>query len=434
MSLKNISLIYEKLLSFLLVFLVIFIPYREVISTFTSPKVKVIPDIMILITFALYMIKSRFRIKLNLTDIFYAGFLILAFISTIFINNVGIKSYIIETRSIFIYYIVYFMLRHTRLDNRFYRIFSKVIIYNAIILSSLSFIEKITSKTLLFPSAWIKSIIYADNYLRVYGMFNNPNTFGAYLLFSIMIIFYLQRALSLKVNKVFYVFTLSTIALTASRSSMIALGGFIIICVFIVDKKLVVRNFAISIVMAIAVVFIVNTLSVHYPKFAANINKKINTQVNTKTKSSAVNRFTELSTPEIISKSKTDGRIFSVTKGVAIFKENPILGTGFGTYGDAASLIITPKQYGKYGIIEGFYADNEYIKVLVETGIVGTLVYVLFLFSIIINHRQNKLKVLACLILGFLGMFYNIFEVQILSFLFWVMLTLPEPKEFAIEE
>ncbi|WP_017413571.1 O-antigen ligase family protein [Clostridium tunisiense] len=433
MSLKNISLIYEKLLSFLLIFLVIFIPYREVISTFTSPKVKLIPDIMILITFALYMIKSRFRIKLNLTDIFYAGFLILAFISTIFINNVGIKSYLIETRSIFIYYIVYFMLRHTNLDNRFYRIFSKGIIYNAIILSFLSFIEKITSKTLLFPSAWTKSIVYADNYLRVYGMFNNPNTFGAYLLFSIIIIFYLQRVISLKVNKIFYVFTLATLALTASRSSMIALGFFILVCFFIVDKMLMVRTFAATIIMAAAVMFIVNTLSVYYPKFADNINEKINMQINTKPKSSAVDRFTELSNPEIISKSKTDGRIFSVTKGIAIFKENPILGTGFGTYGDAASLIISPEQYGKYEIAEGFYADNEYIKVLVETGIVGTLVYILFLLSIIMNHRQNKLKVLSCLILGFLGMFYNIFEVQILSFLFWVMLTLPESKEFAIK-
>ncbi|MPN48748.1 hypothetical protein SDC9_196360 [bioreactor metagenome] len=63
-----------------------------------------------------------------------------------------------------------------------------------------------------------------------------------------------------------------------------------------------------------------------------------------------------------------------------------------------------------------------------------TFKIILTKLSIIINHRQNKLKVLACLILGFLGMFYNIFEVQILSFLFWVMLTLPESKEFAIEE
>lgn len=434
MSLKNISLIYEKLVSFLLLFLVIFIPYREVISTFTISKVKVIPDIMILITFALYMVKSRFRIKLNLTDIFYAVFLILAFISTIFINNVGIKSYIIEMRSIFIYYIVYFLLRHSKLDNRFYRVFSQVIIWNTFILTLLSLIEKITSKTVLFPLTWAKSIIYADNYGRAYGMFNNPNTFGAYLLFSLIIVFYLHNTLSIKTSNFFCICIITTIILTVSRSSMIALAIFLIAYTFVVNKRAMIKKFIGYVVISIALVFIVNNVSIYYTNIITNIKNAHNLQIDSSSKNSVRNRLSELSNPEIISNSRTDGRIFSVTKGIEIFKENSILGTGFGTYGDAASLIITPEQYDKYGITKNFYADNEYIKVLVETGIIGTLVYILFLFSIIINHRQNKLKVLACLILGFLGMFYNIFEVQILSFLFWVMLTLPEPKEFAIRE
>ncbi|MPN48194.1 hypothetical protein SDC9_195799 [bioreactor metagenome] len=66
---------------------------------------------------------------------------------------------------------------------------------------------------------------------------------------------------------------------------------------------------------------------------------------------------------------------------------------------------------------------------LVETGAVGALAYGLFLIAILLNYKHNKFKLLSCLILGFLGMFYNIFEVQILSFLFWIVLTLPDESE-----
>lgn len=426
MDSKNISSIYEKSLKLLLLFLVIFITYREMLSYFISPKVKVIPDIMVLALLLLYIVKSKFRIKLNLVDIFYGLFLVIAFISTVLINNVGIKPYIIEARSIFVYYIIYFMLRDTKLSEGFYKVFARTIIYNTMIITILSFIEKITNKEVLFPAAWAKSITYIDNFLRVYGTFNNPNTFGAYLLFATIIIFYLQRVLLIKVNRSFYVFSIVAVILTASRSSMLALGAFIFVAALTTDAKTVIKSFSINIAISIAIVFGINTISVHYSTIISTINSKTKVKVSSNLQNSAVDRFIELSNPAIISKSKTDGRVFSIMKGIEIFKESPILGTGFGTYGDAASLIITPKQYEKYEISEGFYADNEYIKVLVETGAVGALAYGLFLIAIILNYKHNRLKLISCLILGFLGMFYNIFEVQILSFLFWIVLTLPD--------
>lgn len=426
MDSKNISLTYERLLRGLLIFLIIFIPYREALSLFISSKVKLIPDIMILLLLVLYVVKNNFKIKLNLTDICYGVFLIMAFISTILVNKVGIKPYIIQCRSIFIYYILYFLLRNSNLNAKFYKVFSIVISYNTIILVFLAIIEKIANKTILFPSAWSNSIFYADNFLRAYGMFNNPNTFGAYLLFSIIIMVYLEKFMNIKGNRVFYVFSIVGIILTASRSSMISLGAFIIASIFLFNTSEMLKKFAFNVACSIIIVFAVNNLNSLY--IDSIVNNPSKSQVNLNKGNSAIDRLNELSNPAIIAKSKTDGRIFSITKGMEIFKNNPILGTGFGTYGDAASLIISPKQYEAYGISEDFYADNEYIKVLVETGIIGTIVYMIFLISIMNNYRKSYFKLVVCVILGFLGMFYNIFEVQILSFMFWVVLTLPEDK------
>lgn len=205
---------------------------------------------------------------------------------------------------------------------------------------------------------------------------------------------------------------------------MISLGIVIVASTLLFEKKEMIKKFAINIAAAILIVFCINNLSGFYVNNIAKNNIGIETGKGST--NSAVNRLEELSNPAIISKSKTDGRIFSIMKGIEIFKNNPIIGTGFGSYGDAASLIITPKQYNKYEISEGFYADNEYIKVLVETGVVGAIAYALFLISILINYRKSTFKLMSCLVLGFLGMFYNIFEVQILSYLFWITLTLPE--------
>lgn len=425
MKIEKPSLNYEKLLGALLIFLTIFISYREVLSLFISPMIKVLPDLGILFILILYFIKNNFKIKLISTDIFYGIFLIWAFISTVLINKVGLKPYILESRSIFIYYALYFVMRNSKLNERFYKTFSKVIFCNTIILVFLCFFEKITNKFMLFPSAWAQANYYPDNFVRTYGMFNNPNTFAAYLLFSIIIMIYLERVMDIKVSKVFYVFAMTGIILTGSRSTMLSLAAFLIIAFILFKDLKVIKTFGVIIICSIIIAFGINNLNLYYSENYTG--EKYRAYMNNKTLN-AFDRFGELADPNMLSRSKSDGRVFSVLKGLEIFKKYPVAGTGFGTYGDAASLIIQPKHYEEYGIAEGFYADNEYIKVLVETGLVGTIIYCLFLLSILNRYRQNQVKLLACFILGFLGLFYNIFEVQILSFLYWTLLTLPEVK------
>ena len=66
-----------------------------------------------------------------------------------------------------------------------------------------------------------------------------------------------------------------------------------------------------------------------------------------------------------------------------------MIGTGFGTFGSAASLMITPDIYSKYNLSSDFYSDNEYIKVVVEAGIVGTIAFGLFILSLLYEFFKS---------------------------------------------
>ena len=46
----------------------------------------------------------------------------------------------------------------------------------------------------------------------------------------------------------------------------------------------------------------------------------------------------------------------------------PIIGTGFGTYGDSASLSYQSPIYEKYRITTEIYSDNQYIQIITQTG------------------------------------------------------------------
>ena len=75
-------------------------------------------------------------------------------------------------------------------------------------------------------------------------------------------------------------------------------------------------------------------------------------------------RLKEMNSEEIVEQSNLVGRIFIVKTGIQIWKDNAILGTGFGTYGSGASMAWIPEIYEQYGIPAGCYSDNEYKRIL----------------------------------------------------------------------
>src|SRR5690606_12678182 len=93
--------------------------------------------------------------------------------------------------------------------------------------------------------------------------------------------------------------------------------------------------------------------------------------------------FTEAFSEETIEMSSADGRVYYVKKAIEVFKDKPIIGHGFGTFGGAATQTYSSPIYDKYNISWDFYSDNQYIQIFAETGIAGTILMAVFVFCLI---------------------------------------------------
>ena len=96
----------------LLLFLCVFIPFRTPLADATVSAMKAIPDVLILILLVWYAVAIRFRFRFQPQDFLFLALEALAFVSTVFVNHLSVSLFIYETRSIGIYYILYFAIRN----------------------------------------------------------------------------------------------------------------------------------------------------------------------------------------------------------------------------------------------------------------------------------------------------------------------------------
>jgi len=86
-------------------------------------------------------------------------------------------------------------------------------------------------------------------------------------------------------------------------------------------------------------------------------------------------------------KYSVDQRWERISESVQIFKQSPIIGTGPGSYSDNLEKMFPDKNYVSPG------SHNLYLKIAVETGIMGFLCFALFLFMIffkvLIETKRN---------------------------------------------
>lgn len=464
---ERVKIQYEFLMKGLLLFLLVFIPFRNILETLLGTYIKLIPDIAILLLILFFPILYKEKIKIKSYDICFGMFLLVAFINTVFIQQIGITLYIFEVRSIIIYYLLFFVIRNFEFSSKYKLLLCKVIRYITYILFVLGLVEKLSRKTVLFPKSVADSIIYEDNFARVYSMFFNPNTYGAFLVLSFFIVLYFEK----KQLLMYKITVMVSLLLSMSRSSILLLMFFLVMYAVVIERKTILKN-KIKVCGQVLFVLLVSLSCYTVCEYTADKfwtakqeksqeyvvdadvktakkvgedagntagsstvtkqngeaesnaqgeTEQVQTPVKEKT-TTVYDRIGELNTEEIVEKSQTDGRLFFLMKGIEIFKDYPILGTGFGTYGSAASMNWEPPIYEEYGLPYGFYADNEYIKDLVETGLVGVILFGAFLLSILYAYRTRHFAVLFCIAVGWFGLFYNVFEVQIVAYLLWLLL------------
>lgn len=427
---------------YLILFLCVFIPFRSPISDLTISAAKLIPDLLIIGLLAWYAIEIRFRFDFKIQDVLFIAYVGVSAITTIFFNDVPISVLLMQIRSISVNYVIYFVVRNFNFGKKEFIKVVQVLQIVTYVLFAFAVVEKITSKSVLFSEEVAMGIVYPSNFARVYSLLYNPNTYGLFLSVAFFTSAYKSFFLGEKNNIAFYIITITSIFMSMSRSTLIimCIGIVVFIALLLLSKsakkdwkRVIIR----TVIVVVAVGIITNALSLVTTLYYDNVinnSDGVNEQLSTVAKDSmglsTADRLSEMRDDEIYENSATNGRIFSVMTGLKIFKEYPLFGTGFGTYGSGASLNWNngkgPATYEKFGVFYPFYSDNEYIKVLVENGLVGALLFVAFLIFVLKASLKNSLKLFMCILMAWYGMFYNIMEIQIGTMLLWSILSFPD--------
>ena len=438
---------------YLLLFLAIFIAFRELIALYAGSFIKFLQDVLVWRELLLVLIKNKFKLNLKLYDYFFIGFIVIGFLSCL-INSVSFLAFALQVRSISTMYALFYVLRNINIEKKDYKNIVSVLMVVDSIIIVLSIIEFFSDKTILFPKVWAENIYYASNFERTYSLMNNPNTFGIFTFMVMFLVYFINKDSFSKKYFGYYVLSFLGIILSASRSTLLVVFLFILFLIYESIKKRSCYNliwFIILIVLSFGIVYsfekiklkmeIMNIVEIPNKKPNGNSGNhipdsgKTDNAINPPPGFTLIDRIKETTSGTTAANSKVNGRIYIIKKGLVIFKDYPIIGTGFGTFGSAASRMVTPDIYSKYDLNTSFYSDNEYIKVVVETGIVGTIIYGLFILSLLYELLKTKscYKLFMFVVFLFIGMFYNVFEMQVLCFVLYLSFMFLEDNYFRKE-
>lgn len=225
---------------------------------------------------------------------------------------------------------------------------------------------------------------------RAYGFFGSPNVLG--ILMCLVVFLSLGIYLREKKNSYLVITALSALAIGLSLS----------------------RTAWLALFMGIAVAMLV-----YRPKWAVYTPLALILLIVPKVR----DRIFVLFSPNYLIDSSLDGRFWSYINGVYLFKKYPILGTGPGSYGGKLAQNYASPVYLQ-GIQNGYtalyYTDNQYLEILVQTGILGLTAFLGFaalVFAALIKVFKEKRSFLALAgIASFSAFFTSAFTANVLEF------------------
>lgn len=210
---------------------------------------------------------------------------------------------------------------------------------------------------------------------RILATFTNPNPFGIYMVMMFLV------ALSLSIHKkektyfVLSVLFLSVVLLSGSRASMGALAFSLVFVFFGLDRSQI-KAALIKSVLIFIIAFVFSQVSIYASIYIRE------------------NIFLDQSLLDSITRSSSfitsslKGRLEFWRVAFDLFKNQPILGYGNGTYFSA--------YYIEYGMNEWYsrFTHNHYLQIMSELGIVGITLFLGFLWtgfkSVIYNSKQTN--------------------------------------------
>ncbi|MFL8936298.1 O-antigen ligase family protein [Rossellomorea oryzaecorticis] len=419
--------------------LLIYFPMRSFLTEI-NPGLKLAGDIIIIAAFlrVVWDHKKNFKSLFQFTH-FEWGFFAFIVIGAVaaFLTGVDYGAIVFQIRAFFITYLVYYTVKRLGITKEDVLRFLWITFVVAMVLTVQGLVEKLSIRSLLMPEAWVNRQLSPNNATRIYGLINNPNVLAVYLSITFITTLYLHQIVKEKSTKIFLtvsmIFMVGVWTLTYSRGTWIGFAIALVIYALLTRswKKLG------RIVLITAASFILINLPIAK---AANWIKNTDfgqiertgppeEDADSSGGSTESNRIKQTFEKDTLALSMQTGRLFIVFKGFEIFKDHPVIGTGFATYGDSATKSYSSPIYDDYDIGFDIYADNQYIQVIVETGTLGVIAFAIFLLGMLYalwKMRKDSLFAIPALALligiYWCGFIYNIWEDKTFTLYFFMML------------
>lgn len=418
--------------------LLIYFPFRSMVIEF-NPAMKIAGDVIILAAFMRVVWMGRKDIpslfKFSIFEWAFFAFIGIGSISAI-LSDVSLPAIIFQIRAFVITYLLFYIVKRVNIEKTDVRQFIWITILVAAMLTIQGLVEKMSLRTLLMPEAWVNMVLSPNNKVRIYGLINNPNRLAIYLTFAIMFFVYVFN----KVPKgkklpltVLAVFVTGTWLLTYSRGTWLAFCiGLAVYWLLTRYTKRAVQSIVLIAISFVAILYPVTQITqwVEKSNLLTDDNPQGNTSPEDGDELSEKTRMETTFDKETIELSKSSGRLFIVKKGLEVFKDHLIIGTGFATFGDSATKSYSSPIYKEYDIPPNIYSDNQYIQVMAQTGILGVIAFAVFLLGMLgalwknrtVNKDGSFLMISILLGIFFLGLLYNIWEDKTFTIYYFPML------------
>lgn len=420
-----------------LLFLIIYVSIRPFLTEI-NPGLKFIGDLITFILLIRLLIETKFNVKVLFTFKWFelAYFSFLAFGSIVaYLNGVGLSAIVFQLRTFLIMYLIYYYLARTQLPKNFKLSLAYTAVGLGWLLAVHGIIEKISIRQLFLPEYWKYMPLSAENFSRIYGLTGNPNTLALLMMFAIIAVLFIAYELKLtrltKFLGVSFILFIGILILTFSRGTLISAIVLGLTYVIITKKFKLIKSLAIGFILSLLFVYVPVNAGVWAVK-SLGVEAPDGSSIG-----SISDRFGQTFDEKNIERMTSNGRIFYIKKGFEIFKDHPITGTGFGTFGGAATIAYGSPIYEEYGIDlsiyfeNKIYSDNQYIQVITETGAIGVLLFAAFLLTMLAvfikDYKRYKNSFSAFMIAlwlstGVSGMYYNIWELKSYDLIFFVLL------------
>ncbi|EKE02182.1 MAG: hypothetical protein ACD_20C00413G0006 [uncultured bacterium] len=244
---------------------------------------------------------------------------------------------------------------------------------------------------------------YSLGFPRVSSVFGEPSFLGFFIIVTCPIIYYISKSKSILfsnpvtdklVKRLVFIFMVFNLFLT--QSPIYILMGLVLSIFFLRDWifrfKLKTVFICINIVILLSLTFLPRYLLAINESF--DINKTVLKRVKAVVENVSDFRLLVIAEPSLSS------RIINCVTNISIFMKNPIIGVGYGNLNpemlkefESLSIPLTPELAEKIYSPDAPSGGNGtaiFFRLLAETGIIGTFLFYMFLFSLL---RLIQLKI-----------------------------------------